>query len=991
MAASAVSRCNWPPPRPSTLSPPSSASSMAADHHDHHASLRCHRPPLRAPAPRPWLPPSLSRSLSPSHALPLGHELSLSSALSMVNTRWTRNRRQGNEVQEERTEAPQGSQPHERNQEGGDRMTRVERILENMVGADPCESEYWVEQIEKIFDFIGCDEEDKVSCATFQLRDEADQWWKTMQRALRSPERQSEPNVSWARFKELFNAKYFPLCKKMEKSQEFMNLQQTKGMSVAQYEDRFTRLIKYMPIYNLDEEAKAQKFLGGLKMEIQQALSFFGPRTYAEVVFQAQTVESNHERMNSLRNESQNPTDRKFDKGSNLGTRGKNFKKKENFPKCQKSHPGKPCKAETPKCYNCGANDHMIRECTKGRVCYNCQRPGHVSKDCPQGKGAELELEELSFPMMIATPLNKEMETRLGYKDGKISFGNGEWAIELISLDIQDFDLILGMDFLSKYNAKVDCRRKVVSLQYECGTWVKFRGQDSIREIKQITALKAIRMMENGAFGYLACVEGVENKKWELGDIPVVKEFPQVFPEDLPGLPPRREIEFAIEVVPGVNPISIPPYRMAPVELRNQLQDLLDKGFIQPSVSPWGAPVLFVKKKDGSLRMCIDYHQLNKVTIKNKYPLPRIDELFDQLQGARVFSKIDLRSGYYQLGIRVEDIPKTAFRSRYGHYEYLVMPFGLTNAPAAFMDLMNRVFKSYLDQFVIVFIDDILIYSKSEEEHEQHLRIVLETLQKHKLYAKFLKCEFWMRKVAFLGHVISEDGIAVDPTKVESIKSWGLPKMVTEIKSFLGLAGYYRKFVEGFSRIAMPLTRLTQKEVKFEWSESCEQSFNELKKRLISAPILSMPNGSGGFMICTDASKNRLGCVLMQYGKVIAYGSRQLKPHERNYPTHDLELAAVVFALKLWRHYLYGEKFEVFTDHKSLKYLFSQKDLNMRKGPMLMASLMSQEWELVEAFSQLTVNVMPKEMSVYVADLTIHSHLLEQIRQANSEDSRIKS
>ncbi|XP_052204037.1 uncharacterized protein LOC127809313 [Diospyros lotus] len=571
----------------------------------------------------------------------------------MVNTRRTRNCRQGNEVREERTEAPQGSQPHERNQEYGDRMTRVERILENMVvvmqetrptqptghinprspdisdrfqrlnppifrgkaGADPCESEYWVEQIEKIFDFIGCDEEDKVSCATFQLRDEADQWWKTMQRALRSPEGQGEPNVSWARFKELFNAKYFPLCKKMEKSREFMNLRQTEGMSVAQYEDRFTRLIKYMPIYNLDEEAKAQKFLGGLKMEIQQALSFVGPRTYAEVVFQAQTVESNHERMNSLRNESQNPTDRKFDRGSNLGPRGKNFKKKENCPKCQKSHSGKPCKIETPKCYNCGANDHMIRECTKGRVCYNCQRPGHVSKDCPQGKGPgqqgankgsqgfrqgrvfnlskedvtlnpaviqgtmiflntsvqvlvdpgsthsfishaltrclELELEELSYPMVIATPLNKEMETRLGYKDGKISFGNGEWAIELISLDIQDFDLILGMDFLSKYNAKVDCRRKVVSLQDECGTWVKFRGQDSIGEIKRITVLKAIRMMENGAYGYLACVEGVENKKWELGDIPVVKEFPQVFPEDLPGLPPHREIEFAIKVVPG--------------------------------------------------------------------------------------------------------------------------------------------------------------------------------------------------------------------------------------------------------------------------------------------------------------------------------------------------------------------------------------------------------------------------------------------------------
>ena len=256
-------------------------------------------------------------------------------------------------------------------------------------------------------------------------------------------------------------------------------------------------------------------------------------------------------------------------------------------------------------------------------------------------------------------------------------------------------------------------------------------------------------------------------------------------------------------------------------ELKIQIQELLDKEFIRSSFSPSGVPVLFVKKKDGSLRLCIDYHELNKVTIKNKYPLPRVDDLFDQLQGATIFSKIDLRSGYHQLKVSELDIPKTAFRTRYGHYEFLVMPFGLTNAPAVFMDLMNRVFKEYLDKFVIVFIDDILIYSHDQEEHCKHLRIVLQILRDKKLFAKFKKCEFWLEKISFLGHVVSKEGISVDPEKVKAVSAWPRPANVSEVRSFLGLAGYYRKFVEGYSKISTPLTTLTRKNVKFAWTDAC--------------------------------------------------------------------------------------------------------------------------------------------------------------------------
>ena len=265
------------------------------------------------------------------------------------------------------------------------------------------------------------------------------------------------------------------------------------------------------------------------------------------------------------------------------------------------------------------------------------------------------------------------------------------------------------------------------------------------------------------------------------------------FLDELPGLPPQRVVDFDIELHPGTLPISMTPHMMALVELqelRVQLQELLDKGFIRPSTSPLGAPILFAKNKDKTLRLCIDYRQLNKVTIKNRYPLPRIDDLFDQLRGVQVYSNIDLRTGYHQLRVKETDIPKTAFRTRYGHFEFTVMPFGLMNAPAAFIDLMHRVFQPYLDQFVVDFVDDILIYSQSEWEHEYHLRIILQLLRDHQLYAKFSKCEFWLTEVRFLGHVVSASGVSVDPEKVEAMMSWERPKSVFEIRSFLGLAGY---------------------------------------------------------------------------------------------------------------------------------------------------------------------------------------------------------
>ncbi|KAJ9547046.1 hypothetical protein OSB04_019589 [Centaurea solstitialis] len=546
--------------------------------------------------------------------------------------------------------------------------------------------------------------------------------------------------------------------------------------------------------------------------------------------------------------------------------------------------------------------------------------------------GADMSFVSLEFrPKINKKSQNLKEDHVIEYSNGELvkaskvirkctlGLAGKDFSIDLIPIKIGSFDIIVGMDWMSKHRATICCAEKIVALPLPDGGLLEMYGDRPKRDIKIVSFMKMRGHLRKECIAFMAHVIDTKAKEKRIQDIPVVREFPEVFPEELPGLPPQRQVEFHIDLVPGAGPIAKSPYRLAPSEMQelsNQLQELLDKGFIRPSSSPWGAPVLFVKKKDGSFRMCIDYRELNKITIKNRYPLPRIDDLFDQLQGATYFSKIDLRSGYHQMRVREEDIAKTAFRTRYGHYEFLVMPFGLTNAPAVFMDLMNRVCRPYLDKFVIVFIDDILIYSRSKEDHEHHLRLILELLKAEQLYAKFSKCEFWIREVHFLGHVVNRDGIHVDPAKIEAIKKWEARKHRRKFDNFL---------------VWQPLTALTQKDKKFIWGEKQEEAFQVLKHKLCNAPILALPEGTDNFVVYCDASHQGLGCVLMQNEKVIAYASRQLKVHEKNYTTHDLELGAVVFALKIWRHYLYGTKCTIFTDHKSLQHILDQKMLNMRQ------------------------------------------------------------
>ncbi|GJR00679.1 putative reverse transcriptase domain-containing protein [Tanacetum coccineum] len=380
----------------------------------------------------------------------------------------------------------------------------------------------------------------------------------------------------------------------------------------------------------------------------------------------------------------------------------------------------------------------------------------------------------------------------------------------------QDPNIMTRIDWLSKLKAKIVCFEKILQIPLSNREILEVHGERSGGNLKQLKTVKVNEL--------------------KLEDVPIVRDFPSVFPEDLSGLPLSREVEFRIDLIPGAMPIAKSPYRLAPTkmqELSNQLKELQDKGFIRPSSSPWGAPMLFVKKKDGSFRMCIDNRELNNLTIKNRYPLLRIDDLFDQLQGSQYFSKIELWSGYHQLRVREEDIPKTTFRTRFEHFEFTVMPFGLTNAPA------------------------------SKEKHEVHSKLILKLLEKEKLLGKFLKCEFWLQEFRLLGHVINNEG-------------------------------NFRRFIVNFSKITKPLTLLTQKYKKFEWGDEQENAFQTLKDMLCDAPILALYEGTYDFVVYCDASNQGFGCVLMQRNKVIAYASRKLKIYEKNYTTHDLELGAVI-------------------------------------------------------------------------------------------------
>nr|GEU64737.1 putative reverse transcriptase domain-containing protein [Tanacetum cinerariifolium] len=660
----------------------------------------------------------------------------------------------------------------------------------------------WFEKMENTFEISECAEVRKVKFTTTTLHDRAVTWWNSQVATLG---REVANARSWAEVKQMMTDEFCPTEEVQRLEDELRHLK-LRDINIAAYIERFNELVVLCPDAVPNEKKNVELYIKGLP----------------EII-----------------------------KGANqTGV----------APKCNRC--GR-CHFHQcpPKCENFGKIRQKAKDCQSWNVasgavvqpdivCYRCGEIGHRSFEVEMCKVKPIHLIDIK-----PVKLNSSYEVELA--DGKVVSTNTVlkgctlnlldhlFDIDLMPIELGTFDVIVGMDWLVERDTLIVCSKKEVHVPYRKKTLV-VKSDSGVSRLKVISCIKARKYIERGSQLFLAQVTETEPSKKQLRDVPVICNFPEVFPEDLPGLPPPRQVEFKIKLIPGAAPIVCTPYRLAPSELKelsDQLKELSEKGFIRLSSSPWGAPVLFVKNNDGSFRMCIDYKELNKLTVKNWYPLPRIDDLFDQLQGSSVYSKIDMWSGYYQLRIREEDIPITAFRTRYGHFVFQVMSFVLTNSPAVFMDLMKLVCKPYLDKFMIVFIDDILIYSNNKEEHEEHLKTILELLKNEKLYAKFSKCYFWLESVYFLGHVIDSDGVHVDPTKVEAIQNWSAPTTPTEVRQFLGLADYYWRFIEGFSLVSKPLFKLTQKNKKYEWGMEEEEAFQTLKEKLCSAPILAFPEG----------------------------------------------------------------------------------------------------------------------------------------------------
>ncbi|CAI7815254.1 unnamed protein product [Closterium sp. NIES-54] len=430
-----------------------------------------------------------------------------------------------------------------------------------------------------------------------------------------------------------------------------------------------------------------------------------------------------------------------------------------------------------------------------------------------------------------------------------LQMGPLRWKPTLPVTNIKGLDLILGRDYLKKFNPEINWVTRTASI-YNQDRRVPLPNWSNTGDIPEETLTRFEKDVKRTMTGFVALVTNEDEGERKTLELPpaiqkLLEEFEYVLPDDLQDqLPPYRTHQHEIIEEPGSKPTFRAPYRLSPTELadmKKQIKYLLDKGLIRPSTSPYGAPVLFTPKPDGSLRMCIDYRALNKQTIKNKYPIPRIDDLLDQLRGATIFSKLDLRSRYWQIRMADNSIHKTAFWTRYGSYEYLVVPFGLTNAPATFQAEMNHILRPLLDECVVVYLDDILIYSRDMKQHIEHLRRIFEILRRDKFYVKLSKSEFALKKVHFLGHMVSAQVVHVDPKKIEAVRTWKTPESVKDLQQFLGFANYYNRFVPQYAKIATPLTNLLKKNTPFKWEDVHQQAMEQLKTALTSAPVLILP------------------------------------------------------------------------------------------------------------------------------------------------------
>ncbi|KAK1698507.1 hypothetical protein QYE76_015204 [Lolium multiflorum] len=815
-------------------------------------------------------------------------------------------------------------------------------------GADVEEYLTWELKIEKLWSLHPHYSEDrKIKLASSEFDGYALRWWDSLIRNL--DEDGAQPIRTWRAMKEAMTSRFVP-TNYMRNIFDKLTLLRQGVKTVDEYYMEMEMLMQRGRVRE-SLEMTMQRFLNGLKYDVKGIVRHYTYTNMNQLLHHAREAESQLAEEAKVKGRATGAgrfTPRAPSTAPAPSTRSAPYSTPPSKPVSNVSNAKKSESAASTS--GSGASTTRNRD----MLCHTCGGKGHFKRDCPNRKvmfineDNEYETGDDADPN---APDNDDYDT-----DGEDAYPSDARTIVVSQRALNV------LPSASTQRCNLFQTKALVGPDKACKVIIDGGSCRNLASKELCTKLK-LKYLPHPHPYYI---------QW-LSDNGEMKEFGDVFPEEVPaGLPPLRGIEHQIDLIPGASLPNRAPYRTNPEEtkeIQKQVQALLDKGYIRISLSPCAVPVILVPKKDGTWRMCVDCRAINNITIRYRHPIPRLEDMLDELSGAAVFSKIDLRSGYHQIRMKEGDEWKTAFKTKFGLYEWLVMPFGLTNAPSTFMRLMNHVLRDFIGKFVVVYFDDILIYSRNESDHTIHIRHVLQVLRDNQLYGNLEKCTFCKDKVIFLGYVVSKHGVEVDVSKIEAIQNWPTPMNVSQVRSFHGLAGFYRRFVPNFSTIAAPLNDLTKKGVVFEWGAAQDHAFDELKRLLTSAPLLALPDFNKQFEIECDASGIGIGGVLMQEGRPIAYFSEKLSGAKLNYPIYDKELYALIRVLEVWQHYLWPKEFIIHSDHEALKYLKAQSTLHKRLAKWV---------EFIESFPYIIKHKKGKD-NIVVDALSRKNMLLTQL------------
>ena len=864
----------------------------------------------------------------------------------------------------------QGNQHHEGHNGGRLVVSSKTAKLEfpRFSGDDPTE---WFNRVNQFFEFQNTPDNQKVSLASYHLEGEANQWWQWIRRTF-----QDEGRVlSWIDFEEELWARFGPSdCEDFDEA--LSRIRQTGSM--RDYQREFEQLGNRVKGWT--QKALVGTFMGGLKTETSDGIRMFKPQTLKDAIRLARMRDDQLMRQRRVLRPAPPLRALPVLPPANQAAQG--------TPVRRLSWEEMQRRRLQGLCFNCNERFTAGHRCQGPRILMlegyeddNNVIYDEVNEERNTGRHQEENLEpEITLHALTgwSAPKTMRVAARIGDHDViilidsgsthnflserlanllrlpviptetfPVRVANGEslkcqgrfegvqinlqgtvFSLTLYSLPLTGLDVVLGIQWLELLGAVV-CDWKQLTMEFlwenQTRRLIGVDGQDiQAASLKELT--KECRHSQTLFALYFQIAQAEPPMKIHPSMQKLLQEFSDLFIEPS-CLPPPREVDHCINLKEGTEPINVRPYRYAHYqknEIEKQVQDMLQSGLVQTSTSPFSSPVLLVKKKDGNWRFCTDYRALNAATIKDRFPIPTVDDMLDELHGASYFTKLDLRAGYHQVRVKPSDIHKTAFRTHNGHYEYLVMPFGLCNAPSTFQAIMNSIFRPHLRKFILVFFDDILIYSPDWDHHLLHVRQTFEILRQHRFFVKASKCAFGQQELEYLGHIITSQGVKVDDNKIAAMVAWPQPTNISELRGFLGLTGYYRKFVKNYGIIARPLTNLLKKG-QFGWHEEAERAFLALKWAMTTTPILAMPNFNESFTIETDASGEGIGAVLSQCGKPVAYMSRALGVAKKSWSTYAKEMLAIIEAIRTWRPYLLGQKFYIQTDQCSLKYFLKQR------------------------------------------------------------------